>query len=104
MAAIGGATIACNERRSYSRLVGLGPVGVHRVHPELEHLDLAAVGLGSELDDGVQRHVQVGQLLPVLVVEVGEDAAEHRLVRDHQHVRLALQLHYHRLEAGHQVL
>lgn len=77
---------------------------VHAVHREFDELDLAAVRDRRQLDDGVQRNLQVRQLACRLVEEVREDASEDRLVRHHQHVSLPLQLHHHRLKADHDVL
>lgn len=62
------------------------------------HFDLTAIRLGSKLDHGVQRDVEVRQLFTVLVVEVGENAAQYGLVRNDEHVRLTLQLHDNWLE------
>src|SRR4051794_12211617 len=68
------------------------------------HFDLAAIRLGSELDHGMQRNVKVRQLLAVLVVEVGEDAAQYGLVRYDEHVGLTLQLHDYRLKPRYEIL
>ena len=84
---------------------------------------LAARGHGCDLDEGVERHLDVGQLRQRLVQEVGQDAAQHGLVGDQHYVLLSenrsnvtvdcfvrveddepLQLHDDRLEPGHQVL
>ena len=50
---------------------------------------LAARGHGCDLDEGVERHLDVGQLRQRLVQEVGQDAAQHGLVGDQHYVLLS---------------
>ena len=62
--------------------------GVYTVHwePVVLHLHLLLVLLEAELDDGVQRHLQVGQLLQGGVEQEGQQAAQGGLVGDDQEV------------------
>ena len=69
--------------------VGAGPVGVHGLHRELDVLHLAPGGHGGDLDEGVERHLDVGQLRQRLVQEVGQDAAQDGLVGDQNNVLLS---------------
>ena len=50
---------------------------------------LAARGHGCDLDEGVERHLDVGQLRQRLVQEVGQDAAQDGLVGDQNNVLLS---------------
>ena len=58
----------------------LGPVSVWGLDGEPDELRLADVGEGCELDQGVERHLYVGQVLQGLVQEVSHDTAEDCLV------------------------
>ena len=62
--------------------------GVHTVHwqPVVLHLHLLLVLLEAELDDGVERDSQVGELLQGGVQQEGKEAAEGGLVGDDQQV------------------
>ena len=50
---------------------------------------LASRGHGCDLDEGVERHLDVGQLRQRLVQEVGQDAAQDGLVGDQNNVLLS---------------
>ena len=65
-----------------------GSEGVHTVHGKFVvlHLHLPLALLEAELDDGVERHLQVGQLLQGAVQQHGQQAAESGLVGDDQEV------------------
>ena len=85
-------------------VVALGSVSVRSLYGEPDELCLAHVGEGGELDQGVERHLDVREVLQGLVQEVGHDAPEHGLVTHQQHVTLTLQLHHNRLQPRHEVL
>ena len=68
----------------------LAPVGVWGFDGEPDELCLAYVGEGGELDEGVEGHLDVGQVLQGLVQEVGHDTAENCLVSHQQHIALSL--------------
>ena len=85
-------------------LVPFRPVSVDGVDVERNHLDLAPVRHRGQLDESVQGHLHVGQLIEGPLGQVAEDAAEHGLVTDDQQVLLSLQLHYHRLQSGNNIL
>ena len=85
-------------------VVALGSVSVRSLYGEPDELCLAYIGEGGELDEGVERHLDVREVLQGLVQEVGHDAPEDGLVPHQQHVTLTLELHHHRLQPRHQVL
>lgn len=70
---------------------------------QLEELELVIVTLAGDADYRVQRHLHIRQLLGFLVEEESDDAAQHRLMRHHEHVVGSLQLGDHRLDALHRV-
>ena len=63
-----------------------GSEGVHTVHGQSVVLHLPVVLLQTELDDGVERHLQVGELRQGEVQEEGQEAAESGLVGDDEQV------------------
>lgn len=77
---------ALGAPRAHGRYVGLPPL-----------LD-GAVGLGRELDEGVQGHIHPGALGLVLLHEVCVDAAQDGLVGDDEDVLATLELHDDGLE------
>ena len=85
-------------------VVALGSVSVGCLYWESDELCLASVGDGGELDQGVERHLDVREVLQGLVQEVGHDAPEDSLVTNQQHITLTLQLHHHRLQPRHEIL
>lgn len=70
----------------------LRPVRVDAFYRHLDRFHVVVVALQSELDDGVQRHVKVGNLLRRGFEEVAQDAAQHGLVGDGEDVGLTLEL------------
>ena len=93
-----------NNISKVTSVVAFGSVSVGSLYWEPDELRLAHVGKRGELDQGVQRHLDVREILQGLVQEVGHDAPEDGLVPHQQHVTLALELHHHRLQPRHQVL
>ena len=82
----------------------LGPVGVWGLDGEPDELCLADVGEGGELDEGVEGHLDVGEVLQGLVQEVGHDTSEDSLVGNQQDIALSLKLHHHRFKSCNQIL
>lgn len=76
-----------------------GSVGVDAVDGHLDGLHGVGVPVQSQLDDGVEGDVDVGDLLEGSLQEVAEDAAEDGLMGDGQDVGLALELSEDRDEA-----
>ena len=77
----------------------LGAPGADGRNVRLEALLDGAVGLGGELHERVEGYLHPGALALVDVVEVGEDAADHGLVRDDDDVLGPLELHDDGFEA-----
>ena len=63
-----------------------GSEGVHTVHGKSVVLHLHMVLVEAELDDGVEGHLHIGQLLQGEVQEEGQEAAESGLVGDDEQV------------------
>lgn len=77
---------------SPDRAVGrLRPVGVHALDGHLDRLHGVAVAVQRHLDDGVEGHVDVRNLVGRCLEEVAEDAAQDGLVGDREDIVLALE-------------
>ena len=85
-------------------VVSLGSVSVGSLYGEPDELCLTHISEGGELDQGVERHLDVREVLQGLVQEVGHDAPEDSLMTHQQDITLTLQLHHHRLQPRHEVL
>lgn len=79
------------------------PKGAHGGDIGLVALLVGAVGLGGQLDEGMQRHLHPGRALLGHVHEVSVDAAQHGLVGDDDDVLGPLELHDDGLEPDHEV-
>ena len=94
--------------RRYWRLssVGrrLGTMCRNSGNVDRESLFITAVCLRGQLDHCVKWNFQVRDFLLGIVLEVGIDRAQHRLMPDYQDVLLPLEFHNDRLEAQYQVL
>ena len=69
-----------NNISKVTSVVAFGSVSVGSLYWEPDELRLAHVGKRGELDQGVQRHLDVREILQGLVQEVGHDAPEDGLV------------------------
>lgn len=79
-------------------------IGVVGFNWKPDELCLAPVGLGRQLDQRVQGHLDVGQVSEFLIQEVAQNASKDSLVSHEENVALALQLHHDRLQSRNQVL
>ena len=61
-------------------VVALGSVSVRSLYGKSDELCLTHVGEGGELDQGVERHLDVREVLQGLVQEVSHDTAQDGLV------------------------
>ena len=67
-------------------------------------LSFTDIGKRSELDEGVERHLDVRKILKRLVKEVRHDASEDGLVSHQQDISLSLQLHHNWLQPSNKIL
>lgn len=90
-------------RAAGAAVLGLAARRVDALDAELYELELVVEALAAQPDDGVQRHLHVRKLLWGAVQKEADDAAEHRLVGNHQDVRRLLELDDHWLDPLHSV-
>lgn len=84
-------------------VLGLAARRVDALDAELYELELVVVSLAAQSNDRVQWHLHVRKLLRGAVHEEADDAAEHRLVGNHQNVRRLLEVDDHWLDPLHSV-
>ena len=79
-----------NNISKVTSVVAFGSVSVGSLYREPDELRLAHIGERGELDQGVERHLDVREVLQGLVQEVGHDTAENCLVSHQQDIALSL--------------